>query len=481
MSTTRSAVRPGSISIRARPSVYCWRARFRTHSSLKSPSGRWLGGASTIASAGADVDEPASLTDIACHLLVDSIWNHHHLAERPALLELGHGLAHTRERMDRVDHGPQLAAPNELLKAEQVVASPPVRAADVDLAHPYIAKIGDRVVAAGGAAGHQPAVRANASHRLRPRVCAGVVDHDIGAPAAGQLPYPSGVVAAGSDHALVGSQPAQAPGLSPAAGARDHPCPAVFAELHAGDPDPTAGSDHDERLARTQGGSGHQHATGGPVGDRQRCHLAQTIGVLQFDQVVGRYQDVLGQPAGSVLADRPGGHGGIDENWGSDPRARDARAQLRDPPGDVAAGGVRQLHGNSGRSAADEDIEVIQRARCYPDERLTSTRVWAFHGLDQEPLGPSVFADQCRGHRLGHRPPIALVSTLPSGREGPPRIRPASPSGLGLTRNAWDYEDRNEPATREDGHGNLRGADAPADHQRGLRDEIGGAAASPGL
>src|SRR5271169_1328464 len=87
MSITSSAVRPGSTSIRAIPSAYCCWARCSTHSSVKSPIARC-----------ASIDDPARSAMDICHLLVESIRNDEHLAERATLFELGQRVGSPRER-----------------------------------------------------------------------------------------------------------------------------------------------------------------------------------------------------------------------------------------------------------------------------------------------------------------------------------------------------------------------------------------------
>ena len=96
--------------------------------------------------------------------------------------------------------------------------------------------------------------------------------------------------------------------------------------------------------------------------------------------------------------------------------ARDARPQLLDPPR-MSPPAVSGKARHSRRSAPDEDVEVIQSASRYPDDRLARPWAGTFHGLEQEPFGPPVFADQRRSHRVVHRPPITSLITLPPGSQ----------------------------------------------------------------
>src|SRR5581483_3890614 len=93
-----------------------------------------------------------------------------------------------RERVHRVDDRLDGAALHRGQQRLEILARPAVGADDVDLATPDVADVGPGIEAGGGPAGEQPPVPGQRAQARYPRVAARVVDEDVDALLARDLP-----------------------------------------------------------------------------------------------------------------------------------------------------------------------------------------------------------------------------------------------------------------------------------------------------
>src|SRR5450432_82677 len=307
------------------------------------------------------------------------------LAEMLPVFEALVGGADFGERKNRIDHGLQLAAEDELQDAVQFAHGAHERAQQAPLFAEEVAQVDGGVETGGGATSGQATGGGEGFQALLPGGLANVLDHDIDAAPGGDFFDLAGDVLAVVIDGIIGAQGAGFRQFGLAAGSGDDAALEKPGDLDGGHADAARGGQDENVFTGLQPGAGHQHVPGGEEDQGGRGGIFEGHGVRDLDDAVfGRGQEVriaairsvaedgiaaakvvvAGQAVGALAAaqarrkqDAPAGADAPAEAAGFDDFARDVAAE------DVGHG---ELHARNAR--AHKEVEVVEGAGAHPDE-----------------------------------------------------------------------------------------------------------------
>src|SRR5215471_7800828 len=305
------------------------------------------------------------------------------------------------EREDVVDDGPRTAARDELVGAREVARGSHRRAEDGELLPPDPVEVGRRIRPGRGAADRDATARRGDVERGPPRRLADVLDHDVGATAAGCLLYRCLHVAGRVIHRRVRPELPRTFELRVARRGDDDLRPQSLRDRERSGRDAPAAAPREHPLALLQARARDEHPIGGFEDERKGGRLleAQTVG--NGVDVGRRHGDQLRVRAVPVLADHVDpAAADLDTRIDDDRLARlEAGYPLAERLHETGAVGAEDARFRNRRQAlADPDVEMVKGRGSQADEHLACAGSWIGNLLEDEYLGTAVLVDANRAH-----------------------------------------------------------------------------------